>query len=359
MIGRGALFAGLAMIGSTLAGQQVAEFIEFDPVDRLISRRLAIGGRQVADINNAWLASQWREVVGLADGLIEDNLHDSRGHSLKYLAQLELKKDRVLATQTAVRATKILGRNPVQLANFITRGLYSNPRINEYQIALMALVPVVADAPKVATVRIAHLRAMMAVGKVKEARLTNKSIVDDIGQDIDGLLELVQSICDMKRGRSLASIASSAMEKVLLARGPTEAILKVRYRVLHDILDNEVDAAQLGAKIVATFGGTNINNWVWGLLTDRADAGRYDGLALLGARKLLENKAAGYHELDTVALALFSNGLIDEAITHQRRAIELGGGDEPDYVKRLNVYLATKTKHDKRSKKARASAPGK
>ena len=49
---------------------------------------------------------------------------------------------------------------------------------------------------------------------------------------------------------------------------------------------------------------------------------------------------------DTIALALFRNGFLQEAIDHQQQALDAGGRGDPDYQHRMDKYQAAKKARD-------------
>ena len=106
----------------------------------------------------AWDGKDWQAVVAFADAQIRRAATDHRGYTLKYLALLELGSDRGTARLCATRAKEALAGEPLQLVEFIDRGLYSDPETEDFQLALMALVPVLPAARHSVRVRIAHLR---------------------------------------------------------------------------------------------------------------------------------------------------------------------------------------------------------
>lgn len=303
-----------------------------------IGQRIGLTGKSARLLTQAWVREDAKAAIGQAKTFRDAGNADYRGHAIQYLAELELQNDRKLATKTAVRAMKELGQKPTQLAQFIKRALFANPTINEYQIGLMALVPVVPGEPKNPVVRIAYLRALEGCGKVREAVLANKRIVEDLGHDKSALYELAHTICDMKNGRALAPFANKALKRIMGDdEVQPEGYRKLQYRVLK-LMGLDRPAQELGEKILGRISGPDLNNWLWYMMVNRPDAGRYPGLALIGARRMMKLSDPAYNEYDTIALALFRNGLVDEAIEYQEKAIANGGAGDPDYVRRMKMY---------------------
>lgn len=304
-------------------------------------------GDEAAAVEGVWTSTQWQDAVKIADALIEKDREHYGGHALKYLAYLELKGDRMLATQAAVRATKDLAQSPKALGEFINRALYVRPRLNEYQLALMALVPVVPDGRNVASVRVAYLRALVGCGKVKEALATNRDIVKDLAGSREGLLLLAQGICDTKGGKALKDIARQALDQVLKEGESDLRAQMLEHQILYELEEDRKAAHELGVEIIAKGRKTaSLNNWLWYLMTRRATAGKYRPLLLQAARQLAAENPTS-HELDTIALALYYNGLLDEALDFQERALQAsGGGATPGMRRRLEMFRAMKAGRD-------------
>ena len=102
-------------------------------------------------------------------------------------------------------------------------------------------------------------------------------------------------------------------------------------------------AGQALDQYVKQLGNNNshLNSTVWHLMTDKRVAGQYDELALALAERMEEKGGLDHRMLDTVALAKFLNGHIDEAITLQKKAMKHGGRSD-DYRRRLRTYEAAK-----------------
>jgi hypothetical protein len=324
--------------GVSVASAQGVGRLELDPDLDSIVERLGLRGDDRDTIESHWTNRAWPELVEIADARIEGE--DYRGHALKYLAYLELKGDRKLATRTATRALEDLAKHPVHLARFIRKGLFANPTRSDFLMALMALAPVVPGARKVGEVRAAHIRALLGCGKTKEAVITNKDILKDLHGDADALLELARAICDSRNGRSMGMVGKKALDLVIAEKGENEALLLTKYRVLHDLLGQAKAALELGERILDTSAASDLNNWTWYLMTRRASAGKFRTLALMSARRMIKGKTLGFHEYDTIALAHYRNGLIREAVHYQTLALKAGGAADADYRRRMKKYEA-------------------
>ena len=204
-----------SLLAAALAGQRELKFVEPKPVAP-IAQRLALAAEpahtdKIDKIRSAWRQKKWEPAVAIADEMVEANKHDHRGYALKYLALLEIKQKRQEARQYAVRATRALAEHPLELVGFIEKALYSDPERQEYQIALMALVPVLPTAKRVARIRIAHLRAIDGCSTAKEAAAMSRMLVEDIGDDKEGLPFADQGLDILRTNLDTRDVAALAL----------------------------------------------------------------------------------------------------------------------------------------------------
>ena len=89
---------------------------------------------------------------------------------------------------------------------------------------------------------------------------------------------------------------------------------------------------------------TWLNSFSWRLMTQPQTAGKFGELALFAADRMTELPGwETYHRLDTVALAKFENGFVDEAIALQSKALEqCAPSAKARYRERLDRYRAAK-----------------
>lgn len=315
--------------------------------------RLQLNARATAQLAEPWFKKDSKAVVSKADAMIRDKPLGFGGYGVKYLALLELVKDRPAARKFAMQAVGALTKKPDQLVTFIHRALYVSAGVEEYRIALMALATLVPDARDNAAIRIAHLQALEGCGKVKEALVTNKNIVEDLGKNPRGLMQLAQAICKMKNRVAFAPIAKRALDLAAKSLPETRDYLKARYSVLRVLASSPDDLEKIANKIIKSVGVDDLNNFVWYLMTTEPDAGHFDQVALVGARRMQKATMIMNNEHDTIALAFFRNGFFDDAIRHQRIALKMGKQDDPDYEARLKIYIAAKKKRDASQAKKR------
>ena len=184
------------------------------------------------------------------------------------------------------------------------------------------------------------MRALDGTGDTFGAIEAAKSMVADIGDDTAGLWLLARTISELRLGLPLASVAKQALDRVVAAEPDATYYAEVRFRVLHDLLGEHEQAEALALEILDRMPPGHLNNWCWGLMTDPRTRGHYDRLAVYAADRMLQNGVTAGYAWDTVALAMFLGGRLDEAIHCARRSLE--DGADPDYQLRLSAYVAAK-----------------
>ena len=105
------------------------------------------------------------------------------------------------------------------------------------------------------------------------------------------------------------------------------------------------EALTLGKRFIEQGGddARALNRLAWALLTEEEYAGQHNKLALEMAEKACAlTNYRNWAILDTLALAKFETGDVDQAIELQTKVITLGGGDDKDVEERLARYQAAK-----------------
>lgn len=311
-------------------------------------------GERNDELDAAWTAGNAKSALDIAAAMIEAREDDATGHIVRYLALLELAEDRQRARMAAVQSTKALGAHPAALAAFVDKALFVAPQANEYQLAVLALTPVIGDARTDVDVRIAHIQALLGCGKNREAFVTNKDIVKEFADDPQALLRIAWGICDAENAISLAPLARRAFDRGIAGRERSPQDLVLEFRILNDLEGNPRAAAPVAEAVltkVAQDGG-GLNNWIWYLMVRRQSRGKVDSIALPAAEKMIESgEADSWTSADTVALAFFVNGKLDRALDYQERAVKMAAGAaSPGMLRRLEIFRAA-------VRAARPSAP--
>jgi hypothetical protein len=173
------------------------------------------------------------------------------------------------------------------------------------------------------------------------AQLLQKTIVSLAVQHSDTRLALGARVSDIPDVSGLVTQAAKGWRQ---ARPEDPEALRERFDLLALRLGDGVRARGLAARIVeASDDAKWLNNFAWALLTDDRYGQRFDAEALTIAERSNELSEHGnWYFLDTLALALFRAGHVEEAVEYQERALSLVDDESlrPELEKPLATYRA-------------------
>ena len=166
--------------------------------------------------------------------------------------------------------------------------------------------------------------------------------------DVSGLV--AQAIAEGRRGHTASAnpwgqggYAAEAVAKKSAASGDLKSMSR-EFDLLVQAGDPEA-AAHLAERMVATVDDAKgLNNIAWALLTEERYAGDYDDVARSISQRSNElSHNSNWYFLDTLALAEFRTGHVEEAVELQTRVVELAeddGADTTEVRESLKRYRA-------------------
>ena len=302
------------------------------------------------EINTAEARRDWKTMVDIANELVAIGARNAYPWMTRFRAHQAVKKDDKKARGTAVAALKDLAWRPDQLVQFINRCLLSHKKnVFFYQLSLMALTPAAAQAPKNVDVQMAYARALAGCGNVKQAKVVAGRLVPLLGDNPQKLKGYAEQLASSHHPTAFGNVARTAIDRAIGQKKATRDLLMVKFLVLEVCERDPQSAHDVGRKIIASMGNNNgtLNSFAWDLLTEHTYKGKYSSLALIATDQMEKNgQAITYYMLDTIALAKFENGLIDEAIDFQSRAIAGGGRGDAEYHLRMEMYKKAQRERD-------------
>jgi hypothetical protein len=160
-------------------------------------------------------------------------------------------------------------------------------------------------------------------------------------------VELLASIDALPDGPARFRVLAEQAIEVGVQAEPDHPRLRLRAFQHAFRFDRDEAAARVaGERYVDCLRGDaqELNAFAWQLLTDERFAGHCQELALHAARVMSECADwRTYWRLDTLALACFENGRIDEAVALQAEAVEgADAASRPRYQVRLDRYRAAR-----------------
>jgi hypothetical protein len=229
------------------------------------------------------------------------------------------------------------------LAAFADLALRGDPKAPGLARALAGPLQAMAGAaPDDVSVQLACLRALVLAGEGREvgrhAMRMQRLVLGSAETCLDFASILTQD-ADAVVHRDLATRVLARAEELA---APPRLLAAARYGVsLRCAEDRAAAKAVLDAYLGETDQRVSINNDCWYLMTELPTMGRFDWFAAALAERMLEQRdAMDYFEFDTVALAMFLVGRVEEAVELQGTAISKGGKDNAEYAERLRRYQA-------------------
>jgi len=300
----------------------------------------------------------YKTIESLTKELIAIGARHSSPWITRFRAYVDYKKDPQRAKEIAVAALKDLALRPAQMVHFANQCLLKDLDNRYYhQITLMALTPAAHQEPKNVAVQLAYARALAGCGNIKQASAVALRVVPLLGNNPGELQRYAEQLIDTRLPRTFAATALAAIDRAISLKGASRDLLMVKFRILDVGMSDLAAAHKVGEQIIGSMLNNNssLNTLAWDLLTEEPYKGRFSSLALIATNAMQKNgQDITYYMLDTIALAKFENGFIDEAINLQKRAMAGGGKGDADYERRLTMYLKAKRERDKANRARQA-----
>jgi hypothetical protein len=226
----------------------------------------------------------------------------------------------------------------VQFADLVLRGDRYDLRHAKTLAALLA--PIAAASPDGVSTQLVYLRALLRAGQDRIAGRTAALLQKHLeGRRWDQIV-FAETLMEANTPAAFRDLAEQAIGVV--AGGPDARLLcAVRHKVL--VRCGDLEAAE---KLMVEYRGKNenaagLNNDAWYMMVRPESLGRFDTFALSQCEEMRRQAGASlsYNSKDTVALALFLNAKVQEAVELQTVAAS-AGGNAARYVGRLTRFQA-------------------
>ncbi|HEB53752.1 MAG TPA: hypothetical protein ENI87_10920 [bacterium] len=324
----------------------IAHSLAGDPLDPAIWPRLQLLLNRVADGG---------EFAQECQSLLAALPHSGRAHASKVLFHWWCEGDLQAARDAVDAAIARLATEAVPMATFadlVLRGDRADRSVAR-KLA-MAMAPVAAGAPDGVFSQLVYLRALLRAGQDRLAGRVAASLPKLLGGDARSQLLFAETLMEADTPQVFRDLAERAITQAE-DHGMDRWVYAARHKVLKRCGDDQAAADLMVAYRKSNFTSGGLNNDAWYLMVRPETMGRFDTLALAQCEEMqrIEGDAIDPGSKDTVALALFVNGRIDEAVALQTEAAK-ESGDTETYVGRLTRYRATRDE----LAKAAQSSPG-
>ena len=279
--------------------------------------------------------------------------HSGRARALAVLVEWWCTGDVVAARQAAVAGMRALADEAVPLCEFadlVLRGDKNDPSLAKELAVLLA--PAAAAAPDGVFTQLVYLRALLLAGQDKLAgrvAATTAKLVAGSPARRDQIL-LAETLMEASQPAVFRDLAERALATARERSGDddeanTDArwLCAARHKVLARCGAKAEEIEQLLADYRKSRSFENsLNNDAWYLIVRPDTMGRFDTLALAQCEEMQrqEGDSLSNGSKDTVALALFVNGMVERALELQKVATAASQND-PEYVGRLTRYQNT------------------
>jgi hypothetical protein len=288
--------------------------------------------------------------LSLDEGLVEDARDLRRGLRPRRLLAAHLVAVRAAEgpaglPRTVLQAAAELGDRPVQAGTVLAAALEVAPAISRDPDLLRLCDRLLDAAPRSEVVQQAAFRARLLAGEHAAARQAGFAWLES-GKGRPGALAARIDVLRALDPEQDQHDLWDAVFDLVLDLGPEldPALLRQAFEDRLRRVGDLVQAGRIGRRYLDLLGAdaARLNGFAWQLLTEEAYAGRLDGLALEAARRMDGDPAwRTSWRLDTLALACFRNGLLDEAVALQAEAVEKAdAGARPRYAERRAAYAA-------------------
>ena len=232
-----------------------------------------------------------------------------------------------------------------EFADLVLRGDHNN-RSNARKLA-MAMAPVAAGAAEGAYTQLVYLRALLHAGQDRVAGRVAAKLQKKVKGDAWQQLVFAETLMDADTPAVFRDLAVRAIDASKASGALLRWTFAARHKVLSRCGESKAAAELMTQYRAKNIGNGSLNNDAWYLIVQPQTMGRFDSLALAQAEEMLRVEGAGidFGSKDTVALAYFVNGRIDEAVELQSEATQ-ASGNQATYLGRLTRFEAIKQLRD-------------
>ena len=167
-----------------------------------------------------------------------------------------------------------------------------------------------------------------------------------IHDDDLALHRMAEALGNLKNDRACTALAIRAIGRAIELRAGEADYHRLRFDLLVSTKRDIAAAEQAGRAYLEAIGThkSHLNSLAWRLLTAENLKGRFNALALAAAMRIGAEESENQNYIDTLALAKFENGFVDEAIRLQTRAVKLCSSDasRKEFTERLERFKAAR-----------------
>lgn len=277
-----------------------------------------------AKIESFAFAGKWNELIGAVDEAIAIEPTNVDRWMTKFLVYAYQLNDPVKANNSAIKALDLASNDPDKLADIAMQIVTDSDEHGYTNMAISRLVTARRKFPKNANLGIAFILAVAASGQTEHAGEVATQVMTSISDDSAGLGHLANVLASPEFASFGPPLAQKAIDLAIKADSKNPDHYLTKFRIHHSTLNDVAGATEAGTRFVsvAETDANMLNGFAWTLLSDPSMMGKYDALAATAAEAMSRAPGGdGWSHLETLALAKFRTGKIDDAISVQEQAI--------------------------------------
>ncbi len=286
----------------------------------------------------AMLYGEWEKFLKVADEVIAlepAELRPWQGKLWVYTTQLNQPEN---ALHTAKLAIKAFDNKPNELAELATmlvvgesdeavEAYGSRVIVKQFNMAAeQAIVRAAELSPDDGNVYAGKYMVLATLGKEAEALVVAERAINLMKGDPSTLARFSRLLSTPDPKNRCNDLALSAVDMAIAAEPDNPDHLRSKFIILATCKQDIKAATKLGYYVVekAADDATLLNALSWELLTEEPFVGKFDKLALAAAERChVVSGGANWMFIDTLALAKFKDGQVEEAIELETKALKI------------------------------------
>lgn len=275
-------------------------------------------------LEQAEMFGEWDLAINLLNDIIKLKPDSIRRWMHKFSLYANYIGNAIEAGKSVKHAIKLAGTDPEKIAEIAATITTDENPDGFNKIAAEALERARKDHPQNTDLRIAQFAVLAASGKDREAMTLAAETIEMLKGNAETLSRFAGTLSSPARAEKCSDLALRAVELAIQAEPDEPRHYATKFFIQHQCKNDIRAANDTGQYLIqkAADDADFLNGFAWSLLTDESTKGKFNALALAAAETMRKAPGGdGWSQMDTLALARFENGRIDEAIKIQKQAI--------------------------------------
>ncbi len=242
----------------------------------------------------------------------------------KFSIHVNFAKDPDEVKKCARAALDLAGDDPMKVAKVVDAIVSPDDAAGCNAMATEGLERALAASPKNIPLRLAYFNVLASTERTKKAAEVAAETIDLLKGKPEQLGPFAMMLAEPGTREWGGDLALRAIRMAIEADGSDPRHQLAKFHILHVCKKDRNAAIETGRHLIQLAAGDPdlLNGFAWELLTGKDTKGQYDKLALAAAEQMIRAPGGnGWTHFDTLALAKFENGKIDDAIRAAEEAV--------------------------------------